>query len=154
MDDRDSRSSYDPARPSGRDDRRDDRHNDRRDDRRDERSSSPVGGGYVGSEASERWERVYRANAIVPSPTAPAVRKKETTPYRLTLRSVTGMRVPDKVAREAGGGALSHRLSVSFFDAEEKRFFGERNALNPNRPTAPALRPLAERARWPNAHHS
>ena len=74
-----------------------------------------------------------RARAVIPSPTTgTSLRKKSLEPYKLTLRAVQGLQVPDSLAREIEGsrpddlGApqLYHRLSASLFDTEERRFFG------------------------------
>ena len=81
--------------------------------------------------SAERWERSFRATLVLPSPplTATSSRgqsKKESVPYRLSLHSVQGIRIPERIAREAESlsARLSHRISLSLFDTEERRFFG------------------------------
>jgi len=123
-----------------------DRGGGRDDDRgRDEgdrgRSASPaVGGGTPrdadasNQAAAEKWERLMRSNVIVPSPGPPGYDpksgrpppKRDTVPYRLTLRGVSSLRVPERVSREAdnAGARISHRISASLFDTTDRRFFG------------------------------
>ena len=50
----------------------------------------------------EAWERTMRARAVVPAPAAGNEnRKKALEPYRLTLRAVQSMQVPESLATEA-----------------------------------------------------
>ena len=82
-------------------------------------------------DASVEWERALRTRTVVPSPVG-GQRKKLLEPYRLTLRAVQSVSVPERFAVEAehanpddvGAPQLFHRLSASFFDTDEKRFFG------------------------------
>ena len=73
--------------------------------------------------AAEWWETAQRANLSVPGPMAPSGRKRESVPYRLTLRVVQGLLVPEHAAQELHA-KLFHRVSIALFDTEERRFFG------------------------------